>query len=97
MAPRPCSAEALSAQTESVLDALDRNRTTRALVRLDDWLLAMAMAALGLGTVLGAIRRAGLRPMLLAGALAGARRGAGQPGVRALSAALSSAGRTLAA
>lgn len=42
----------------------------QALVRLDDWLLAMAMAALGLGTVLGAIRQAGLRPMLLAGGLA---------------------------
>ncbi|WP_246236226.1 YeiH family protein [Acerihabitans arboris] len=33
---------------------------------LDTWLLAMAMAALGLTTHSGALRRAGLRPLLLA-------------------------------
>ncbi len=42
---------------------------TEALVQLDTVLLAMAMAALGLRTHAGAIRRAGLRPLLLAGAL----------------------------
>lgn len=36
-----------------------------ALVALDTWLLAMAMAALGLTTHLSAIRQAGVRPLLL--------------------------------
>ena len=40
-----------------------------ALVQLDTVLLAMAMAALGLRTHAGAIRQAGIRPLLLAGAL----------------------------
>ena len=40
-----------------------------ALVRLDTVLLAMAMAALGLTTHASALRRAGLRPMLLAALL----------------------------
>src|SRR5690606_21506171 len=40
-----------------------------ALVQLDTVLLAMAMAALGLRTHAGAIRKAGIRPLLLAGAL----------------------------
>ena len=40
-----------------------------ALVRLDTVLLAMAMAALGLTTHASALRRAGLRPMLLASLL----------------------------
>ncbi|GAA3925383.1 YeiH family protein [Luteimonas lutimaris] len=40
-----------------------------ALVRLDTVLLAMAMAALGLRTHAGAIRQAGIRPLLLAAAL----------------------------
>ncbi|HZW18823.1 MAG TPA: YeiH family protein [Luteimonas sp.] len=40
-----------------------------ALVQLDTVLLAMAMAALGLRTHVGAIRQAGIRPLLLAGAL----------------------------
>jgi uncharacterized integral membrane protein (TIGR00698 family) len=39
------------------------------LVRLDGILLAMAMAALGLHTHIAAIRQAGLKPILLAGAL----------------------------
>lgn len=41
----------------------------RAGVRLDDLLLAMAMAALGLTTHVRAVRAAGLRPLLLAAAL----------------------------
>jgi len=40
-----------------------------AVIRLDNLLLAMAMAALGLGTQVGAIRQAGLKPILLAGTL----------------------------
>lgn len=40
-----------------------------ALVRVDTVLLAMAMAALGLRTHVGAIRQAGVRPLLLATAL----------------------------
>ncbi|GAB3309221.1 YeiH family protein [Luteimonas notoginsengisoli] len=40
-----------------------------ALVQLDTILLAMAMAALGLRTHIGAIRQAGFRPLLLASAL----------------------------
>lgn len=40
-----------------------------ALVQLDTILLAMAMAALGLRTHVGAIRQAGFRPLLLASAL----------------------------
>ena len=40
-----------------------------ALVQLDTVLLAMAMAALGLRTHVGAIRQAGIRPLLLAGTL----------------------------
>lgn len=40
-----------------------------ALVWADDALLAMAMAALGLRTHLGAVRQAGTRPLLLAGLL----------------------------
>src|SRR3546814_10471044 len=40
-----------------------------ALVQLDTVLLAMAMAALGLRTHVGAIRQAGIRPLLLAAAL----------------------------
>lgn len=40
-----------------------------ALVRVDTVLLAMAMAALGLRTHVGAIRQAGMRPLLLASAL----------------------------
>ena len=39
------------------------------LVLIDTVLLAMAMAALGLRTHVGAIRQAGLRPLLLAGLL----------------------------
>jgi uncharacterized integral membrane protein (TIGR00698 family) len=39
------------------------------LVQIDTWLLAMAMAALGLRTHFGAIRQAGLRPLLLAASL----------------------------
>lgn len=39
------------------------------LLGLDELLLATAMAALGLGTHLAALRRAGLRPLLLAAAL----------------------------
>lgn len=46
-------------------------RWTCALVTLDNLLLAMAMAALGLATHAGAIRRAGLRPLLLAALLFG--------------------------
>ncbi|WP_293225445.1 putative sulfate exporter family transporter, partial [Ottowia sp.] len=42
-----------------------------ALVTLDNLLLAMAMAALGLTTHAGAIRRAGARPLLLAALLFG--------------------------
>ena len=42
-----------------------------ALVQLDTVLLAMAMAALGLRTHVGAIRQAGLRPLLLAATLFG--------------------------
>lgn len=42
-----------------------------ALVQLDDALLAAAMAALGLGTRIGAVREAGLRPLLLAALLFG--------------------------
>lgn len=38
-------------------------------IELDGLILATAMAALGAGTRLGAIRRAGLRPLLLAGLL----------------------------
>lgn len=41
------------------------------LVQLDTVLLAMAMAALGLRTHVGAIRQAGLRPLLLAAVLFG--------------------------
>ncbi|GAA4019232.1 YeiH family protein [Actimicrobium antarcticum] len=41
------------------------------LIALDTVLLAMAMAALGLGTQVAAIRRAGARPLLLAGLLFG--------------------------
>jgi len=44
-------------------------RAVDALVQLDAVLLAMAMAALGLRTHAGAIRQAGIRPLLLAGAL----------------------------
>jgi uncharacterized membrane protein YadS len=36
---------------------------------LDTWLLTMSMAALGLTTHLSAIRRAGLKPLLLAALL----------------------------
>ena len=36
-----------------------------ALVQADTWLLAMAMAALGLSTHFSAIRQAGIRPLLL--------------------------------
>src|SRR3546814_530702 len=39
------------------------------LVQIDTVLLAMAMAALGLRTHVGAIRQAGIRPLLLAAAL----------------------------
>jgi uncharacterized integral membrane protein (TIGR00698 family) len=39
------------------------------LVEVDTLLLAMAMAALGLRTHAGAIREAGVRPLMLAGAL----------------------------
>jgi uncharacterized integral membrane protein (TIGR00698 family) len=39
------------------------------LVEADTWLLAMAMAALGLRTHVGVIRQAGMRPLLLAGVL----------------------------
>ena len=42
-----------------------------ALVQLDTVLLAMAMAALGLRTHVGAIRQAGLKPLLLAATLFG--------------------------
>ncbi|HTD05138.1 YeiH family protein [Undibacterium sp.] len=42
-----------------------------ALVELDTALLAMAMAALGLRTNMGAVRQAGLRPILLAAVLFG--------------------------
>jgi uncharacterized integral membrane protein (TIGR00698 family) len=38
-------------------------------IDLDTFLLAMAMGALGLTTQLGAIRRAGLKPLLLGGLL----------------------------
>lgn len=41
----------------------------RVLIELDTMLLAMAMAALGLGTHVSAVLRAGLRPMLLAALL----------------------------
>lgn len=41
----------------------------QAILQLDAVLLAMAMAALGLRTRIGALREAGLRPMLLAAAL----------------------------
>jgi uncharacterized integral membrane protein (TIGR00698 family) len=44
-------------------------RLTEALVQTDTSLLAMAMAALGLRTHVGAIRQAGLKPMLLAASL----------------------------
>lgn len=40
-----------------------------AIIQLDNLLLAMAMAALGLSTQVSAIRQAGLKPILLAGAL----------------------------
>ena len=40
-----------------------------ALIEIDTVLLAAAMAALGLRTHVGAIRQAGLRPLLLAAAL----------------------------
>lgn len=40
-----------------------------AVIQLDNLLLAMAMAALGLSTQVGAIRQAGLKPILLAGSL----------------------------
>lgn len=40
-----------------------------ALMRIDTALLAMAMAALGLRTRAGAVRQAGIRPLLLAGTL----------------------------
>ena len=40
-----------------------------ALIEIDTMLLATAMAALGLRTHIGAIRQAGLRPLLLAAAL----------------------------
>jgi uncharacterized integral membrane protein (TIGR00698 family) len=42
---------------------------TAALVRIDTVLLAMAMAALGLRTHAGAIRQAGVKPLLLGGTL----------------------------
>ncbi|WP_413729777.1 YeiH family protein [Sodalis sp. RH22] len=44
-------------------------RLIAAITTLDTWLLAMAMAALGLTTHIGALKRAGLRPLLLALAL----------------------------
>jgi uncharacterized membrane protein YadS len=40
-----------------------------ALVQLDTLLLAMAMAALGLRTHVGALRQAGVKPLLLAATL----------------------------
>lgn len=40
-----------------------------ALIQLDTVLLAMAMAALGLRTHLGALRQAGIKPLLLAACL----------------------------
>lgn len=40
-----------------------------AVAEVDTILLAMAMAALGLSTHLGAIRRAGVKPLLLAAVL----------------------------
>ena len=40
-----------------------------ALIEIDTVLLATAMAALGLRTHIGAIRQAGLRPLLLASVL----------------------------
>jgi conserved hypothetical integral membrane protein len=42
---------------------------TRELIVLDNFLLAMAMAALGLTTHMGAIRSAGIRPLILGGFL----------------------------
>jgi uncharacterized integral membrane protein (TIGR00698 family) len=42
---------------------------TKFLVEVDTVLLAMAMAALGLRTHAGAIREAGVRPLMLAGSL----------------------------
>lgn len=44
-------------------------RLVDALIDIDTLLLATAMAALGLRTHVGAIRQAGLRPLLLAAAL----------------------------
>lgn len=41
----------------------------RGLIKLDSWLLAMAMASLGLTTHIQAVRQAGLKPILLAGLL----------------------------
>ncbi len=41
-------------------------RLIAAVTTVDTWLLAMAMAALGLTTHIGALKRAGLRPLLLA-------------------------------
>jgi uncharacterized integral membrane protein (TIGR00698 family) len=41
----------------------------KGLVQLDTWLLAAAMAALGLRTQAGALAQAGIRPLLLAGSL----------------------------
>ncbi len=45
------------------------NRLVSALVALDTFLLAMAMAALGLTTHISALRKAGVRPLLMALAL----------------------------
>ncbi len=42
---------------------------TRELIALDNFLLAMAMAALGLTTHIGAIRSAGIKPLILGGLL----------------------------
>ena len=42
---------------------------TQSLIVLDNFLLAMAMAALGLTTHLGGVRAAGLKPLMLGGIL----------------------------